>query len=156
MPSARTFVRVLTPPNYNLGGSTQLRWDRKIEIVRLASAYFLLRNACHLQQDRIACSRTQRLERMFQDETGVFIAVTDYMAALAQGVAAWMPPNFEVLGTDGYGLSESRTRLRQHFSVMLWHLPRGRSVNYTGTDCLIGADLSRRCMGCVAVNKLRF
>ena len=54
---------------------------------------------------------------MFQGETGVFIAVTDYMAALAQGVAAWMPPNFEVLGTDGYGLSESRTRLREHFSV---------------------------------------
>jgi pyruvate dehydrogenase E1 component len=54
---------------------------------------------------------------MFQDETGVFIAVTDYMAALAQGVAAWMPQNFEVLGTDGYGLSESRARLREHFSV---------------------------------------
>ena len=66
---------------------------------------------------------------MFQDETRVFIAVIDYMAALAHGVAAWMPPNFEVLGTDGYGLSESRTRLRQHFSVMLWQLPRGRSVN---------------------------
>ena len=81
-----------------------------------------------LQRDALACqqhnrdnpqaeARVSRLERMFQDETGVFIAVTDYMAALAQGVAAWMPPNFEVLGTDGYGLSESRTRLREHFSV---------------------------------------
>ena len=81
-----------------------------------------------LQRDALACqqhnrdnpqaeARVSRLERMFQGETGVFIAVTDYMAALAQGVAAWMPPNFEVLGTDGYGLSESRTRLREHFSV---------------------------------------
>jgi pyruvate dehydrogenase E1 component len=81
-----------------------------------------------LQRDALACQQynrdnpqakatVSRLERMFQDETGVFIAVTDYMAALAQGVAAWMPQNFEVLGTDGYGLSESRARLREHFSV---------------------------------------
>ena len=54
---------------------------------------------------------------MFADQDGVFIAVTDYMTALAQGIAAWMPAGFEVLGTDGYGLSESRSRLREHFAV---------------------------------------
>jgi pyruvate dehydrogenase E1 component len=54
---------------------------------------------------------------MFGGEQGVFIAVTDYMSALAQGIAAWMPQGFEVLGTDGYGLSESRPRLREHFAV---------------------------------------
>jgi pyruvate dehydrogenase E1 component len=81
-----------------------------------------------LQRDALACqqynrenpqaeAKVSRLEQMFQGENGVFIAVTDYMAALAQGIAAWMPPGFEVLGTDGYGLSESRPRLREHFSV---------------------------------------
>ena len=81
-----------------------------------------------LQRDALACqqynrenplaeAKVSRLQQMFQDENGVFIAVTDYMAALAQGIAAWMPPGFEVLGTDGYGLSESRPRLREHFSV---------------------------------------
>ena len=81
-----------------------------------------------LQRDALACqqynrenpqaqAKVSRLERMFQGESGVFIAVTDYMAALAQGIAAWMPAGFEVLGTDGYGLSESRSRLREHFSV---------------------------------------
>ena len=64
-----------------------------------------------------AQAKVSRLEQMFQSESGVFIAVTDYMAALAQGIAAWMPAGFEVLGTDGYGLSESRSRLREHFSV---------------------------------------
>ena len=62
---------------------------------------------------------------MFQDETRVFIAVIDYMAALAHGVAGWMPPNFEVLGTDGYGLSESRTRLREHFPVDAMAVTKG-------------------------------
>ena len=81
-----------------------------------------------LQRDALACqqynrenpqaqAKVSRLEQMFQSESGVFIAVTDYMAALAQGIAAWMPAGFEVLGTDGYGLSESRSRLREHFSV---------------------------------------
>ena len=81
-----------------------------------------------LQRDALACqqynrenpqapAKVSRLEQMFQGESGVFIAVTDYMAALAQGIAAWMPGGFEVLGTDGYGLSESRSRLREHFSV---------------------------------------
>jgi pyruvate dehydrogenase E1 component len=39
------------------------------------------------------------------------------MASLAQGVAAWMPEGYEVLGTDGFGLSESRPALRAHFGV---------------------------------------
>jgi pyruvate dehydrogenase E1 component len=54
---------------------------------------------------------------MFGDVTGAVIAVTDYMASLAQGIAAWMPVGFEVLGTDGFGLSESRAALRAHFEV---------------------------------------
>ncbi len=81
-----------------------------------------------LQRDALACqqhnrqhptlpAQTSRVQTMFGDEDGVFIAVTDYMAALAQGIAAWMPEGFEVLGTDGYGLSESRPRLRAHFAV---------------------------------------
>ena len=81
-----------------------------------------------LQRDALACqqhnrqhptlpAQTSRVQTMFGDEDGVFIAVTDYMDALAQGIAAWMPEGFEVLGTDGYGLSESRPRLRAHFAV---------------------------------------
>jgi pyruvate dehydrogenase E1 component len=81
-----------------------------------------------LQRDALACQqahrehptdapKVSRLQHMFGDEQGVFIAVTDYMSALAQGIAAWMPTGFEVLGTDGYGLSESRPRLREHFAV---------------------------------------
>ena len=49
---------------------------------------------------------------MFDDATGAEIAVTDYMASLAQGIAAWMPEGYEVLGTDGFGLSESRPAAR--------------------------------------------
>lgn len=81
----------------------------------------LQRNALECQQYNRehpnSAAKVSNLQKMFADQDGVFIAVTDYMAALAQGIAAWMPAGFEVLGTDGYGLSESRPRLREHFAV---------------------------------------
>jgi pyruvate dehydrogenase E1 component len=69
------------------------------------------------RQDPVGQTRISKLEAMFADASGAIIAVTDYMASLAQGIAAWMPAGYEVLGTDGFGLSESRPRLRAHFGV---------------------------------------
>ena len=69
------------------------------------------------RQNPEAPVRTSKLSQMFGDATGAVIAVTDYMASLAQGIAAWMPEGYEVLGTDGFGLSESRPALRAHFEV---------------------------------------
>ena len=45
------------------------------------------------------------------------MAVTDYMKALPNSIARWMPRTFTALGTDGFGLSESRADLRDHFEV---------------------------------------
>ena len=49
-------------------------------------------------------------------------AITDYMKALPASVAKWMPSNFTVLGTDGFGLSESREQLRDHFEISADHI----------------------------------
>ena len=56
------------------------------------------------------------------EESGVFIAASDYMKALPQTIASWMPCPYRVLGTDGYGLSESRAALRAHFQVDARHI----------------------------------
>ncbi|SFC45841.1 pyruvate dehydrogenase (acetyl-transferring), homodimeric type [Pseudoalteromonas denitrificans] len=46
------------------------------------------------------------------------IAATDYMKNFAEQVRAFVPTeNFKVLGTDGYGRSDSRDNLRRHFEV---------------------------------------
>ena len=76
-----------------------------------------LATAASNRQDPMGQPRTSTLETMFADASGAVIAVTDYMASLAQGIAAWMPAGYEVLGTDGFGLSESRPRIRAHFGV---------------------------------------
>ncbi|OIQ25273.1 MAG: pyruvate dehydrogenase (acetyl-transferring), homodimeric type, partial [Vibrio sp. MedPE-SWchi] len=46
------------------------------------------------------------------------IAVTDYMKNYAEQVRAYMPTeSYKVLGTDGFGRSDSRENLRRHFEV---------------------------------------
>ena len=45
------------------------------------------------------------------------IAVSDNMAAVPDMVRKWMPDNFEVLGTDGFGRSDTREALRRFFEV---------------------------------------
>jgi pyruvate dehydrogenase E1 component len=50
-------------------------------------------------------------------EQGVFVAASDYMKSLPLGIASWVPGPYVVLGTDGYGLSESRADLRNWFEV---------------------------------------
>ena len=50
-------------------------------------------------------------------ESGVFVAASDYMKALPGMISPWVPGPYTVLGTDGFGLSESRQRLRDYFEV---------------------------------------
>jgi pyruvate dehydrogenase E1 component len=56
---------------------------------------------------------TQQLEKT----EGVLVAASDYIKSLPLSVAPWFPRPLHVLGTDGYGRSESRDRLRDFFEV---------------------------------------
>jgi pyruvate dehydrogenase E1 component len=53
---------------------------------------------------------------------GVFVSSSDYVKALPESIAKWMPSPFIALGTDGYGRSESREALRNHFEVDAKHI----------------------------------
>jgi pyruvate dehydrogenase E1 component len=52
-----------------------------------------------------------------EDAPGVLVAATDYLKTLPSMVAKWMPRRLAVLGTDGFGRSESRASLREFFEV---------------------------------------
>ncbi|MBD1389980.1 pyruvate dehydrogenase (acetyl-transferring), homodimeric type [Neiella sp. HB171785] len=45
------------------------------------------------------------------------VATTDYMRIFADQVRAYVPAPYKVLGTDGFGRSDSRENLRNHFEV---------------------------------------
>ena len=57
------------------------------------------------------------VERLLANETGVFVAASDYMKSVPGRIAQWIPGPFAVLGTDGFGLSEARPELRDYFEV---------------------------------------
>ena len=48
---------------------------------------------------------------------GPVVASTDYMKMLAEQVRPWVPAKYRVLGTDGFGRSDFRRKLRSHFEV---------------------------------------
>ena len=127
------FEPALTKPDIHLlasGSIMQQAIKAKAELQELGYGVSLwsMTSYVELQRDALAVAAANRrspgaktqnskLFHMFGDVTGAVIAVTDYMASLPQGIAAWMPVGFEVLGTDGFGLSESRAALRAHFEV---------------------------------------
>jgi pyruvate dehydrogenase E1 component len=57
------------------------------------------------------------VRELLEEEQGVFVAASDYMKALPLSIARWVPGPYVVLGTDGYGVSESRPDLRAYFEV---------------------------------------
>ncbi|MFL6172297.1 MAG: pyruvate dehydrogenase (acetyl-transferring), homodimeric type [Marmoricola sp.] len=48
---------------------------------------------------------------------GPFIAVSDYMRAVPLQIARWVPGDFHVLGTDGFGFADTRPAARRFFNV---------------------------------------
>ena len=69
----------------------------------------------HLHPDEP--QRLSYVEKCFGDRPGPYIAATDYMKIVADQIQGWVPGNFYSLGTDGYGRSDARKALREHFEV---------------------------------------
>jgi pyruvate dehydrogenase E1 component len=81
-----------------------------------------------LRREALECERWNRLhptapqrksylETLLEKESGVFIAVSEYMKAWPESIERWVPGSLTPLGTDGFGRSENRTSLRRFFEV---------------------------------------
>ncbi|MCH9847292.1 MAG: pyruvate dehydrogenase (acetyl-transferring), homodimeric type [Burkholderiaceae bacterium] len=64
-------------------------------------------------------ARTSFVEQQLSTSTGPVVAATDYMKAFAEQIRPFIPKGrtYRVLGTDGFGRSDFRSRLREHFEV---------------------------------------
>ena len=60
---------------------------------------------------------TDRSQEALADRPGPYVAATDYMKIVPDQIERWVPGRFVSLGTDGYGRSDGRAALRQHFEV---------------------------------------
>ena len=70
-------------------------------------------NLLHPEEEPQVPYVTQRL----QEAQGPVIAVSDWMRAVPDLIAPYAPHGMQSLGTDGFGLSDTRPALRRHFHV---------------------------------------
>jgi pyruvate dehydrogenase E1 component len=61
--------------------------------------------------------RPSFVERVLSAREGPVIAATDYVRAFAEQIRAFVPRRYAVLGTDGFGRSDTRPMLRRFFEV---------------------------------------
>jgi pyruvate dehydrogenase E1 component len=68
--------------------------------------------------------RVPYVTSLLQDTDGPIVATTDYMRAFAEQIRAYMPKGrtYKVLGTDGFGRSDSRAKLREFFEVNRFYI----------------------------------
>ncbi len=61
--------------------------------------------------------RTSFVEQSLGDRRGPVVASTDYVRTFADQIRTWVPREYRVLGTDGFGRSDYRSALRRFFEV---------------------------------------
>jgi pyruvate dehydrogenase E1 component len=87
-----------------------------------ATSYQQLRAEC-LRADRHARLKptkappTPWLHEILEGARGPVVAASDYMKLVPDQIAPWMPGTYVTLGTDGFGMSDTREALRRYFEV---------------------------------------
>jgi pyruvate dehydrogenase E1 component len=87
-----------------------------------ATSYKNLRNEALLAErwnmlHPAAPPKKPHIAQILENEKGPFIAVSDYMKIVPDQIAKWVPGGLTTLGTDGFGRSDTRPRLRRFFEV---------------------------------------
>jgi pyruvate dehydrogenase E1 component len=81
-----------------------------------------------LRREAVACEEHNLLHpedaplvpyvtRTLRDAAGPVVAVSDFMRAVPDQIARWVPGDYTSLGTDGYGFSDTRGAARRFFHV---------------------------------------
>jgi len=82
----------------------------------------------NLYRDGHACERWNRVHpadkprvpyvtQVTANAPGPFVAASDYLKVLPDAIDRWLPRRIQVLGTDGFGRSDTRAALRDFFEV---------------------------------------
>jgi pyruvate dehydrogenase E1 component len=66
--------------------------------------------------------RPSFVEASLAPTRGPVVAATDYVRAFADQIRAFVPRRYVVLGTDGFGRSDTREKLRSFFEVDRFHV----------------------------------
>ncbi|CAC9637104.1 Pyruvate dehydrogenase E1 component (EC 1.2.4.1) [uncultured Gammaproteobacteria bacterium] len=95
-------------------------WGVKSNIWSVTSFNELTREAQAIDRENrfsVGPPKVPYITQCLANAKGPVIATTDYMRNYAEQVRKYIPARYEVLGTDGFGRSDSRAALRDFFEV---------------------------------------
>ena len=114
----------------------------------------LRREALHVERDNLLNGKKSKVPyvtKMLQNEKGVFVSASDYMKTLGDSIRQWVPGPYTVLGTDGFGRSESREALRDFFEVDAKHIVWA-TLTSLHEQKKIGTDVLSKAQGDLKIN----
>ncbi len=97
----------------------------------------------HNRLNPLGEERVPYVTELLTGTKGPVIAATDYMKAYAEQIRAFVPNRFTVLGTDGYGRSDSRVNLRDFFEVDARHIAAAAMVDLYREKTVTKAELTK-------------
>ena len=103
------------------GEILEAKYNVKVDVWG-ATSYKRLRNDALLAQrwnmlNPEKKAKSSYIETTLNKESGSFIAVSDNMKIVSDQVSQWVPGGLFSLGTDGFGRSDTRERLRRFFEI---------------------------------------
>ncbi|SIS49667.1 pyruvate dehydrogenase E1 component [Roseivivax lentus] len=81
--------------------------------------------------------------QLLENAKGPVIAATDYMKNYAEQIRAFVPQRYTVLGTDGFGRSDSRENLRRFFEVDANHIAAAAMTDLYREGAVTEKDLQK-------------
>ncbi len=101
-------------------------WQVSADVWSVTSFTELRRDGMTVERDnRYNPERDPQLswvEQCLNETSGPIIASTDYMRTVADLIRTWVPRRYVTLGTDGFGRSDTREKLRDFFEVDRHHV----------------------------------
>ncbi len=61
--------------------------------------------------------RVAYVQSVLEGDSSPIVAVSDYIKLVPDQIARWVPARYVTLGTDGFGMSDTREALREHFEI---------------------------------------
>ena len=87
--------------------------------------------------------RVAFVEQCLKGRVGPAIAATDYVRAFADQIRAFVPMHYTVLGTDGFGRSDTRSNLRRFFEVDRYYIAHAAIAALAADGKMSGKDVAR-------------
>ena len=87
--------------------------------------------------------RVPYVTELLAGRAGPAIAATDYVRTFANQIREFVPMRYVVLGTDGFGRSDTRANLRRHFEVDRFHIAQAAVSALAEEGKLTDKDVAR-------------